>query len=559
MKYEILVNIYEKLETTTKRLEITDIIASFIKEVDKEELSDIMLLLQGRVFPPWDSRELGIAKQLMLKAINAASGISINEIEKIWKSNGDLGLACEEAIKKKTQKTLLKAKKLEIRDVLNNIRKAASLSGKGTVLKKIGLIVELLNQATPKEAKYITKTVLSELRLGVGEGTLRDSIARAFSCDTSLIEKAFNFTSDYGEIALLAKTKGNTGLAKIKLKPGNPLKVMLYQKAAGIKEGFERVGSPSIIQYKYDGLRIQVHKDKKGKTYLFTRRLEEVTNQFPELAKGIAALKENDFIIEGEAVAYNPHTKKYWPFQELSKRIKRKYDIAELAKKIPVVLYLFDLLYYNNKNYLDKPYKERTKELKKIVAPSPFLLEFATELITSDEEEAKKFYEEALDKNQEGVMMKSLDSPYQPGLRVGFGVKIKPVMETLDLVIIGAEWGEGRRGSWLGSFTLGCINEETGELLECGKLGTGLSDELFKELTVRLKKLIISSSGRSVKVEPEIVVEVAYEEIQRSPSYSSKFALRFPRLVRVRDDKQKSDADTITRLKSLYESQGKAG
>ncbi len=552
MKYLELAKLIEALESTTKRLEMTSMLTEFLKNTKADELKEVILLLQGRAFPEYSEEVIGVASKLMVKAISKASGIKEEEIIRLWKETGDLGITAENVLKKKKQMTL-RSEVLTTSKVLSNLQALSKLTGKGTVSKKLGLISELLMQASPKEAKYIVRTILGILRVGVGGGIIRDALAEAFNCDKELIERAYNLLADYSEVAVICATKGDSGLKKVSLSYGSPVKVMLYQKEEDIKEGFKRVGKPCSIQYKYDGLRLQVHK-KGDEVILFTRRLDNVTKMFPEVVEAVKKSISVDCIIEGEGVGYHPKLKSYKPFQEISKRIKRKYKIHELMSETPVVLYVFDILKYKEESCLEKPYKERLALLKKVVKEIHWRIELVKQIITSDEAEALKFYKEALSKDQEGVMMKNLNAPYQPGSRVGYGVKIKPIMEPLDLVITGAEWGQGRRAHWLSSFVLAC--KSNGKLLEIGKMGTGLSDEQFSEITKKLKPLIISEEGKQVKVKPVIIVEVGYEEIQKSPTYSSGYALRFPRLMRFRPDKE--EPDSIERIIEIYKSQGKS-
>ena len=300
---------------------------------------------------------------------------------------------------------------------------------------------------------------------------------------------------------------------------------------------------------------MQVHKE--GPTIkLFTRRLEEVTSQFPEVVACIKkAVTGANFILDGEAVGYDPKTFKYQPFQHISQRIRRKYDIPELAQKLPVELILFDVLHYNGKTLLAETYKERFALLGRVVKPIPHRITLATTLLTNDLKVAEGFYNESLAAGNEGIIMKNLTHPYQPGSRVGHWVKIKPVLDTLDLVIIGAEWGEGKRGGWLTSFTLACQTENG--LAAIGRVGTGVKELegggiTFAALTELLKPEILTEKGREVTVRPTLVLEVAFEEIQMSPTYGSGFALRFPRVIQVRDDRGVNDISTLDEVKDAY-------
>jgi len=335
---------------------------------------------------------------------------------------------------------------------------------------------------------------------------------------------------------------------------------MLAQKAKNIEEAFETVGRPAILEYKYDGFRMIIGKHG-DKVSIHTRRLENVSAQFPEVVKLIKEnVKADSCIIDGEAVGYDPKTKKYVPFQNISQRIKRKYDIEAIAKDIPVELNLFDIVFLNGKSLIKTPFIERRKILEKIVKEKEYRIRLAQQTKTDKDSEAEKFYQKSLNAGNEGVMFKNMNAPYKPGSRVGTWIKLKPIMETLDLVIIAAEWGEGKRAGWLTSFTLAVLDQDNDEFLEIGKFGTGIKEKeeegtSFEQLTELLKPSIISEKGRDVRIKPNIIVEIKFEEIQKSPSYSSGYALRFPRLVRVREDRGPDEASTLDQVEKMYKEQ----
>ena len=585
MKYQQLVELYEKLGKTAKRLEKTHYIAEFLKKTPAEDTERIVLLMLGKVFPPWDERKIGVAARMIIKALEVATGISSEKIEKDWAKKGDLGEVASELVGTKRQRTLFSSE-LTVLKVFENIRKLTTLKGLGSADQKVKLVAELLTSAKPVEAKYIVRTVLEDLRAGVGEGTLRDAIVWAFfgkeigleydekennivfpeknrekyDYFVQVVQSAYNVANDFSVVAKTAKEKGEKGLKLIELQVGRPVKVMLAQKVTSLSEGFERVKKPAALEFKYDGFRIQVHRDK-DKITLYTRRLENVTKQFPDVVDAIRTHTKNaTFILDSEAVGFDPKTKKYMPFQDISQRIKRKYDIKEVAEKFPVELNVFEILYYDKKSAINIPFEERRKLIEKIVEPAKLKINLSRQIITGNEKEAEKFYKESLEAGNEGIMMKNLKAPYKPGSRVGFMIKFKPTMKELDLVIVGAEWGTGKRGGWLSSFVLACRDEDTGEFLEVGKVGTGIKEKeeegvSFEQLTKLLNPHIISSKGKEVRIKPEVVIEVTYEEIQKSPSYSSGYALRFPRLTRLRDDRAPEEASTIQMVKQYYNEQ----
>jgi len=555
MRYSILADTYEELEKESGKLKKTDILSELLSKTSSEILPKVVILASGKVFPAYSELETGVATKMMIRAIAKATGISSNEIIKKFKEFGDLGLVAEECIKHKKQKTFFK-KSLTVELVFKNMQKLAVLTGTGSQEKKLNLIAELLVSAEPKEARYVVRTILETLRIGVAEGIIRDAIAKTFNVGSKLVESAWFLNQDYGEIAKITKEKGEKGLKKVKIELGKPIMIMLGEKAPTLKEALEKYEN-SILEYKYDGMRTQIHK-KKDKIWIFTRRLENVTNQFPDLVNfAKEGIKVNECIIEGEAIGIDPKTHEPIPFQELSRRIQRKYDIRLMTKKIPVRIYLFDIVYLNGKILFNEPYSKRRKILKKSIKVISKKFEMSQSLVTKDLKKAQKFYKESLKEKQEGLMVKNLDAKYQPGRRVGYWLKVKPVMESLELVIVGAEWGKGKRSHWLSSFTIACRDPDTGEYLPCGKLGIGLTDEQFQEFTKKLKGLIVKEKGIELKIKPEVVIEVVYEEIQKSPTYESGYALRFPRLQRVRGDRRPEDCDTIDRVTKLFKSQGK--
>jgi len=558
MDYSILVDVYEALESTPSKLKKRDILAELLSKTPLELLPKVTLLVTGKIFASYEQYELGIATQFMVRAISKATGFETKEIEEIFKKTGDLGLTAEECVKSKKQLILLK-KKLTVDKMFESLRQLAFITGAGSQDRKISLISELLVSAQPKEARYIVRTILGELRVGVAEGIIRDSIAKAFNVNPDIVENAWNLLPDYGTIVKIAKEQGDNGLKKVKIAVGKPTQVLLAEKAPNLEEALKKFNN-LVIEWKYDGARINIHKNG-SKIWLFTRRLENVTKQFPDLVNlAKKGLKVERCIVEGELLGIDDKTGKPLPFQKLSQRIHRKYDIDTMIKKIPIQINLFDVLYVDGKMLFNKTLKERRKILESIVNVIPGKFQLAKQLVTKDLKKAKKFYQDAIKAGQEGVMVKNLDSTYQPGRRVGYWLKVKEMMETLDLVIVGAEWGTGKRTNWLSSYILACRDPDTGRYLTCGMMGTGLTEEQFQRMTDTLKPLIVEEKGRSVRLKPKIVVEVGYEEIQRSPNYESGYALRFPRLIRDRTlDKGPEEADTINRLKKLFKSQGKFG
>jgi len=568
MKYSKLCELYENISGTAKRLEKTDILAKFLRELEESD-EDALYLLLGEIYADYDEKRIGISTQLVIKAISKATGIPNEKVVHEWKIIGDLGKVAEKLVSHKKQSTLSSHSSLTVQKVLENLRKLPGLEGKGTVEKKISLITELLASSTGKEALYIIRTLLSDLRIGIKESTIRDSFAEAFFKDNkkeavSDIQDAIDKSNDIVEVFEMVKKGKLKELKKVHLEIGKPIKVMLAQKVKNISEAFEAVGKPCAIEYKYDGFRLLIHK-KGNEVILFTRRLENVTKQFPEVIDFVKKyVNGNSFILDSEAVGFNKQTKVYTSFQNISQRIRRKYDIEKLQNELPVEINVFDILYYNGESLLNEPFRKRTELIKKIIQSHPYKIIHAKQIITSDEKKANEFFKNALKDNQEGVMFKNLEAIYQPGKRVGHMLKIKPEEKDLDLVITGAEYGTGKRSGWFSSFILSCRDEKTGKYLEIGKMGTGIKEKSteesgigisFKELTDKIKPLITKEHGKTVEIKPKIVISVTYQEIQHSPNYNSGFALRFPRFTALRPDKSANDANTLSEVKKDFDKQ----
>jgi len=561
MEYLVLAEVYERLESEPSKLKKAEILANLLREAEDGELEKVVLLMRGTVFPGYMQMELGIADKMVIRAISRATGFKEEVIVEKLKRAGDLGIVAEECLKSRKQMSFA-GKKATVDSVFGGLRKLAGMVGSGSQDAKLGLIAEMMVSARPKEARYIVRTVLSNLRVGASDGILRDAIVSAFlqSEDkteaTAAVDYALNIVADFGEVARIAKEKGIAGLRKARVEVGKPIQVMLAEKGESIEEVLKKYKKVAI-EWKFDGMRAQIHKSG-DKVWVFTRRLEDVTKQFPDLVDMVReSVKSNDCIIEGELLAINIKTGEPMPFQILSQRVQRKHHIDKMIKEIPVQMNFFDAIYADGELLINKPFAERRRILEGLVRPVRGKVQLAKQITTDDLKDAEKFYKSALEAKQEGIMLKVLDSSYVFGRHVDGWIKIKPVMETLDLVIVGATWGEGARANWLTSFVLACRDPDTGRLLECGMMSTGLTEEEYREMTKILKPLITKERGKEVEVRPKVILEVAYQEIQKSPTYSSGFALRFPSFKNLRPDKE--DADTIDRVRSLYASQGRAG
>lgn len=550
MLYRELVDIYEKLTSTSSKLEKRDILSDFLLVVPDEILPFIIGLLAGYVFPKWTEKELGIGPKLLLKVVSKITGITEKKVEELVYSSGDFGEGIERAIEQKKQQTFFDAN-IEITYLMDLFEKVSSYSGKGSQDKKIKYLSKLFSAASPIEARYLSRIILEQMRTGAAEGIILDAISKFSDIPRKDVEKAYLLTNDLGLIALYSR-RGIGELSKLNVTVGRPLKPMLAQIAGSIDLALKDIDEPEM-EVKYDGARIQVHKSGEI-IKIFSRRLENITDALPEIFSELkVTLLPEDIICEGEVVAYKDG--KIAPFQYVLRRLRRKYQISELSEKIPLKLFLFDCLLIENKSLIDLPLKERRNILISSIKESK-IVRIAENIVSKDPFEVKEFYDKSVNEGHEGIIIKDYLSQYQPGARGKKWLKIKRTLETLDLVIIGAEWGEGRRKKWLSSLLLG-IRDEEGSFLPIGKVATGLSDELFNEITEQLTPLILEENGKTVTLVPKIVVEVLYDEMQHSPKYESGFALRFPRVLRIRDDKDAYDSDTISRAYEIYESQEK--
>jgi DNA ligase-1 len=539
-----------KIEGIGGSIEKTALLASFLSELDEAELLVVPSFVMGSAFPASSEMLLGVGPSTLYEALSKATGASPAEIQEILRRTGDVGAVAAEVVEKRKPSTLssfIEADGLSILEVHSRFLELARASGKRSQGVKMKHLRYLFGEAGPLEARYIARLALEDMRIGVGEGIVRDAIAKAFDRSSEEVERGYNFTNDLGLVAQKAK-EGR--LSELTIEIGRPIKMMLAQLGSGIPGSMAEMGT-AAVEWKFDGSRVQIHKNG-DEIEIFSRRLERVTRSLPEI---VGFVKENiraeSAILDGEAVARGEDGRPL-PFQEILKRFRRKYKVERTAKKIPLELWLFDLVYLDGRTLIDEPLRERRRLLEK-VADSKIL---AGQTVTSDPEKVAEIYEEAIGAGHEGVMLKSPESPYAPGKRGKNWLKIKPVMETLDLVVIGARWGEGRRATFLGSYRLASPDPDTGKLEDVGWVATGINDEMLVELTDLFKDLIlVSGEGMEVEVKPEVIFEVAFEEIQKSTNYSSGYALRFPRLVRVRDDKALDEADDLERVASLYTTQ----
>ncbi|VVB56467.1 DNA ligase [uncultured archaeon] len=546
--FEDFAKVCSVIEHISGSLEITTNVSNFLKEVSDEELPIVTRFIMGHVFPVWSNKELGLGPNLLYSAISRTSSLPVKRIEELIKETGDVGLALEKAILcGKTHLSFFsEGEQLSIKEVYIRFEKISELSGKGSQDAKIKNLQYLFSQAKPTEIVYLSRLSIEEMRIGVGEGIVRNAIAEAFGVPSELVERGILLTNDLGLVAITAKKEGKEGLIKLGVMINRPLRMMLAQIGPGINETIKEMGHVAV-EWKYDGARVQIHKNENDIT-IYSRKLEDVTSSLPDLVKSIRTnVLTNCVILDGEAVAIGKDNRPM-AFQEILRRFRRKYDVSTTAIEIPLYLNLFDILYLNGDSLIDIPLIKRREKLEEVCDKSVV----AKQIITDDPAVVESIYNEALAAGHEGVMLKNPGSSYSPGKRGKNWLKLKPIMETLDLVVIGGEWGEGRRTKFIGSYLLACRDPDTEKFLPIGRVATGITDEQLEDLTKLFKNLIVSENGIHVDIEPKIVFEVAFEEIQKSPNYGSGYALRFPRLVNVRTDKSIEDADSIERIEQLY-------
>jgi DNA ligase-1 len=579
--FSLLVEAYEQMEATTKRLELTDILVGLFQKLPKDIIDKAVYLTQGKLYPDYLGIEIGLGEKLTLRAIAKSSGIPQNKVEEIYKKLGDLGTVAEKVIKEKKQITFFK-QPLTIKRVHGTLDKMAKTSGEKSQDIKLKLLVSLLNDAEPEEARYIVRIVLGKLRLGVADYTVLDALAIAFTGskdNREILERAYNLSSDLGTVAKVVATGGLEAAKTFKIEVGRPIRPMLAERLTTPQEIVAKIGGLCAAEYKYDGERVQIHKNAED-VNLFSRRLENITSHYPDVIELIRKnVKAEKAIIEGEIVAVDIDTGDFLPFQELMHR-RRKYGIEEAMDKYPVSLFLFDILYADGVDYTIKPYSERREALMKLVNLSD-RIQLAKVIFTDDPKEIERFMEQAIQDGCEGLVVKDPKSVYRAGAREFLWIKLKreyrsELTDTIDLVIVGAFHGRGRRAGRYGAYLMAAYDDEADVFRTTCKVGTGLTDEDLERFTEMLQPLklerrhprVDSKMEADVWVVPEIVIEIIASEITLSPIHTAGFgsikpgsglALRFPKFTgRIRDDKRPEDATTVKELIEMYKNQLKA-
>ncbi len=550
--FQALAELCEKLEATSKRLRMVSLVADFLNLLEEKEVEPAVSMMLGRPFPKWSQQALEVSWSTLRQIIKCITKTEWKKFMDAFSKTGDVGSATRillEEGKAERQATLFK-RELTIMEVRHVFEEIAEAAGAGSREKKERIVESLLSLASPIEAKYLVKIFIGEMRIGFHEGLMEEAVSKAFHISLKIVRRASMILGDVAEVAAIAKTQGEKGLSETKFSLFRPVKLMLAQTANDVMEALKEHDGRTAFEHKLDGARVQIHK-LDGEVRIFSRRLTDVTYSLPEIeAKVRRDVKVREAIFEGEVIAVDKQGSPI-PFQHLMRRFKRIHAVEDVAEKIPVTLYLFDILYLGGKSLISLPYVQR----RQILIEHAGGIRVTDQLVTDNIEEAEKFLKEAIDAGHEGLVAKKLDSKYTPGTRGKRWFKIKPVLEPLDLVIVAAEYGYGRRFEWLSDYYLAARDLDTGEFLVVGKTFKGLTDAEIIRMTEQLKSMTVEEEGRRVIVTPKIVVEVLYNEIQESTRYRSGMALRFARINRIREDKNAEEADTIQQVRKIYENQ----
>ena len=589
MDFIVLAQTFAKLEGISSRIELTNILVDLFRKTPPEIIDRVIYLLQGRLWPEWSGMpELGVGEKFLIKAISIATKASEGDVEKLYKQLGDLGKAAE-VLKQRsgsgglTQFIKLQPKgggKLTVNKVYETLVRVASMVGEGSRDVKINLIAGLLVDAEPLEARYLVRLIEGRLRLGIGDATILDALAICFAGSQgfrNVIERAYNIRADLGNVAKVLALEGVESLKNIKPSVGTPIRPMLAERLSNASEILSKVGGKALVEFKYDGERAQIHKDGNN-VWVFSRRLENITHQYPDVVEAvIKGLKCSRAIVEGEIVAVDPDTGDLRPFQELMHR-KRKHDIHEVVKEVPVRVYLFDILYVDDEDLTLKPITIRRKYLQEVVEESE-ILRIADHIVTDDVNKLEEFFLKAIENGCEGVVVKAIHDQaiYQAGARGWLWIKYKrdyksEMIDTVDLVVVGAFYGRGRRGGKYGALLMAAYDPKTDTFKTVCKVGSGFTDEDLETIPKLLQPLIISHKHPRVDSEiepdvwvvPSLVAEIIGAELTLSPLHTCGkgvvrpgvgISIRFPRFLRWRSDKKAEDATTVDEIIEMFRGQ----
>jgi DNA ligase-1 len=582
LDFILIAETFEKMEKTASRLALTDYLVSLLKLTPIDVIDKVVYLIQGKLYPDYEGIELGLAEKMAIRALAYSAGVEVSIIEENYRRTGDLGDTAEEVMKAKNQTTLF-SEKMTVERVYYTFDKIARTSGSGSQEVKLRLVSNLLNDASYREAKYIMKFIMGTLRLGIADHTIMDSLALAFTgnrINRHVLEQAYNVSSDLGEVAKLLVTKNLESLKSLQITLFKPVRPMLSERVRSSEEAMEKISGSAAAEYKLDGERIQIHKGK-GKVELFSRRLEKVTDHYPDITGAIGSIIANEAILEAEVVAINPLTGEYLPFQELMHR-RRKYEIKQAVENYPVSLNFFDILYIDGQDTTSLPYFKRREIIENLLqnVKKNDKIRIVPQTIIKKTTEIERFMALAIENGCEGLMLKQLSSTYRAGAREFAWIKLKreyrsDMADTADLVIVGGLFGRGRRVGKYGALLLASFDSNSDKFKSVCKVGTGFTDEQLRQFYENLEGHIIShrhprvDSGMEMDVwfEPKVVIDVIASEITLSPSHTAALdrirkgyglALRFPKFTgKIRYDKNPEDATNVEELISMYKAQMK--
>ena len=582
MKFSVLSDSLEKMEKTSKRLELTGILVELLKKTPNEIIAKVIYLIQGKLKPNFEGVELGIAEKLVIRAISKSAGVTIKKIEDDYNDGGDLGITVSNILKQKTQ-TTFSAETITLERVYETLLKISTLQGKGSQDMKIKYISSLLNDATPEESKFVLKILLGTMRLGVAENTVMDALAIAFTNskeNRELVENAYNVSSDLGKVSEVLAQDGFDGLLKFNVSLFSPIRPMLADRVKSEEEAVKRIENEFAAEYKLDGERVQIHI-QDDKVILFSRSLENITNYYPDIVEKISdAINADDGIFEAEIVAINANTGNFLPFQELMHR-RRKHKLDQAITNYPITVNFFDILYHNGKELLNHSYNERRKNLEDVIKENEFA-KLIPMSIVNNTTDISDVLENSINSGCEGLMLKVLNANYRAGSRGSNWLKLKreyqnELGDSLDLVVVGAFFGRGRRTGKYGTLLLSTYDSENDSFPTICKVGTGFTDENLDQLFQILSNKVIlkknprveSSIESDIWFEPELVLEVVASEITLSPIHKTGlnlirkdtgFALRFPKFTgKIRTEKLAEDASCPEEVSALYKNQNKTG
>ncbi len=579
MKYSLVADKYAKLDSISGRNEMTEVLAALLKVTPSAELPMLAYLTQGKLRPDYEGVEVGLAEKLALRVLRTVTGLSQEEVQNRYVKLGDIGTCAEQLLQKKHQGTLF-SEPLTLKRVYDTLFRISQQAGEGSIDLKLKDLVSLLNDASPREARYIMRTVTGELRLGVADYTMLDACAVAFlgnKAERARLERAYNVHPDMGFVVQTLAEKGRSGIAAIKVKVGVPIRPMLAERLESARAILEKMENREVAaEYKLDGERLQMHKSGE-KVTLFSRRLEVITNNYPDAVELIKEdVRAKNAILEAEVVAINVDTGEYLPFQELMHR-RRKHGVADAIKQYPVALNFFDILFLNGRDLTTNSYEARRKKLERTVKATD-RARLVPALRTSDPDALEKFMEDAIANGCEGLVVKDITASYRAGAREFAWIKLKreyrsELTDTLDLVVIGAFHGKGRRAGTYGTYLLAAYDDERNLFTSISKVGTGFSDEELTRIPKLLKgyesqvrpPVVESKMTPDIWFKPHLVIETIASEVTLSPIHTAGFgriregsgiALRFPKFTgRTRDDKKPPDATTVGEIIKMYQAQ----